>query len=132
MSTEKQKLLAQAIIENAALDIPLNGGEMLEKVGYSPNLVKQPGRVIESEGVQQALKEYGFTENNARMVVSEILLNGDHEANARLKAADMVFKVNGSYAPEKSVNLNLNGDVMPSEELEKLANKLNELSRDNI
>ena len=41
-------------------------------------------------------------------VVSEIMLNGDLEPNARLKATDQVFKVRGSYAPVKSINVNHN------------------------
>ena len=101
MSTERQKALARTIVENSTLDKPLNGGEMLEKVGYSPNLVKQPGRIIEADGVQEELERLGFTEYNAKSVVSEILLDSEADKSSRLKAADMVFKVQGSYAPEK-------------------------------
>jgi hypothetical protein len=120
MATQNQKKIAKLIIENATLDQPLNGGEMLEKVGYSPNLVKQPGRVLESDGVQEELEKYGFTEDNAKMVVMEILLNGDADANPRLKAADMVFKVKGSYAPEKK-DITTGGDKLPNTDLDKLA-----------
>jgi hypothetical protein len=115
--TNKQRKLAEMIVENAAVDKPLNGGEMLAKVGYSPNLVKQPGRVIEAEGVQTALAEMGFTEQNAKNVVAEILLNPDGDANVRLNAAKEVFKVKGSYAAEKTmaVNLNLEGKITDEE-----------------
>ena len=51
------------------MDKPLTGGEMLEKVGYSPNLVKQPGRVMEAQGVKDALAEYGLTEE---LIVSSL------------------------------------------------------------
>jgi len=131
MATEKQKKIAELIVENSVIDEPLNGGEMLEKVGYSPNLVKQPGRVLQSEGVLEHLEVLGFTESNAKMVVTEIMLNGDNDPSARLKATDQVFKVMGAYAPEKSVNLNVNSDVTSSEELEALARRLNETTRDN-
>src|SRR5690348_1292339 len=98
MATQKQKRVARLIVENATLDKPLNAGQMLEKVGYSPNLVKQPGRVIESEGVQEELEVLGFTEHKAKEVVSTILGDTEQDGNTRLKAADMVFKVKGSYA----------------------------------
>lgn len=107
MATTKQKKVAQLIVENAKLDKPLNAGQMLEKVGYSPHLAKQPGRVVDSEGVREALAELGFTESNAKGVVAEILLNPDAKDTDRLKAAEHVFKVQGSYAAEKSVNLNV-------------------------
>lgn len=105
--TTRQRKLAQVIIENSAIDKPLNSGEMLAKVGYSKNLVKQPGRIIESEGVQEALNEYGFTEDNAKRVVAEILLDKKQRGETRLNAADKVFKVRGTYAPEKSITAHI-------------------------
>lgn len=106
--TPKQRKLAKVIIENATLDAPLNGGEMVEKVGYAQSLVDYPKKVIETEGVQLALEEYGFTEDNAKRVVSEILLNETVDPGNRIKAAQEVFKVRGTYAAEKSVALNVN------------------------
>lgn len=107
MATVRQKKLAELIVENTTLDKPLTAGQMLEKVSYG-KISKQPSRVIESEGVQEALKELGFTEENAKNVVSEIMLNPFEDASARLKATDQVFKVKGTYAPEKSLSLNVN------------------------
>lgn len=95
---------------------------MLEKVGYSENLVKQPGRVIEAVGVQEELEELGFDTESAKKVVKSILGKGKEEN--RLKAADMIFKVQGTYAPEKSVHLNVNANI-PNERLKSLADKLN-------
>lgn len=114
MATQRQKKLAQAIVENLQSEETKTAGELLEKVGYSEHLVKQPGRVMEQEGVKEELALLGFNENRAKAVVSEILeTSEDHN---RLKAADMIFKVHGSYAPEKSVNLNLNATTNLSEE----------------
>ena len=111
MATIKQKRVAKLIIENSILDKPLNGGQMLEKVRYG-KISKQPSRILKSKGVQEVLIENGFTEENAKVVVTEIMLNKEEDAGNRLKATDQVFKVKGSYAPEKSVNLNLQ---VPSE-----------------
>lgn len=106
MATTRQRRVAKLIIENATLDTPLTGGEMLEKVRYG-KISKQPSRVLKSEGVLEALEESGFTEENAKQVVSEIMLSKAVDPNARLRATDQVFKVQGTYAPEKSVNVNI-------------------------
>lgn len=97
MATTKQKRVAKLIIENATLDKPLNGGQMLEKVRYSKGMQIQPSRVLESVGVKEALNDYGFNEDNAKKVVSEIMLNNKERADSRLKATDQVFKVHKSY-----------------------------------
>lgn len=49
----------------------------------------------------EALKELGFDSNNAKLVVAEILNNTEAQHKDRLKAADMIFDVNGDKAPEK-------------------------------
>lgn len=121
-ATQKQKRLARIIVENATVDKPLNGGEMLEKVGYSANLVKQPGRVIQQAGVQEELALLGFDPDTAMRVVGKILVEGENEG-FKLKAADMIFKVHGTYAAEKHVNLNV--DVKePSDRIKELAEKM--------
>ncbi len=47
------------------------------------------------------------------------------------KALDKAYKLKGSYAPDKSVNLNLNGDIQSTQELEQLADQLNGITRNN-
>lgn len=123
MATIKQKKIAKLIVENTTLDKPLNGKQMLAKVSYSDGLQKQPSRVIESEGVQEELQVLGFTEENAMNVVSEIMLNPEAQDNNRLKAAEQVFKVTGSYAPERKINLNANIDIEKNKEANKLADE---------
>ena len=108
--------MAELIVENATLDNPLTGGEIVESSGYGVSMKKNPQVVLNSDGVKETLEEYGFTEGNAKMVVADIMLNEKVDAGARLKATDQVFKVQGSYAPEKSVNLNIE---VPSEYREK-------------
>lgn len=108
MPTVKQKRAAKLIIENSKLNNPKTGGEIVESSGYGVSMKKNPQVVLNSEGVKEALEESGFTEENAKKVVESIMLNERVEPNARLKASDMVFKVHGSYAPDKSVNININ------------------------
>lgn len=102
MATQRQKILARVIVENATLDKPLNAGQMLEKAGYDKTTASAtPKRVINAPGVQEELEVLGFTVENAKSVVKDIMLDTEADRPSRLKAADMVFKVKGTYAPEK-------------------------------
>lgn len=107
MSTQRQKKLAKAIVENLESKQPITAGELLENVGYSKNTAEaKPGEIMEQKGVQEELENLGFTEFNAKSVVASIMNNEGEKSTDRLKAAEMTFKVHGSFAPEKSINLN--------------------------
>lgn len=123
MATVKQKRVARKIVEAVQANEPITGGELVASVGYGPDMQRKPGEVLESQGVQEELTILGFTEQKAKEVVAVILGDTDEEANSRLKAADMVFKTFGTYAPDKSITLNVN--VPPTERLKVLADKLN-------
>ncbi len=107
MPTVKQRRVAKLIIENTTLDKPLNGGEIVENSGYGKKMKLYPKRVIETKGVEEELKSLGFTEENAKSVVTEIMLNPKEKSDTRLKATDQVFKVHGSY-DEKDVSFTQN------------------------
>ena len=103
MATLKQRKLAQAIVANALKPKPETAGALLEKVGYSVSTSEaKPGEIINSPGVQEELSILGFTEDNAKAVTAEIMLNKAAPEAARLKAAEMTFKVHGSFQPEDS------------------------------
>lgn len=124
MSTIRQKKLANAIIENLVAKQPLNKGELVESVGYSvKSAEKKTNEIINSKGVQQELVAFGFNEDKAKEVVAEILVAGENDT-VKLKAAEMIFKVQGSFAPEKHLTLNV--QIEPSERLKKIAQVLNE------
>lgn len=122
MGTTKQKKLAKVIVENSVKDAPDTAGKLLEKVGYSKNLVKQPGRVIEQQGVKEELAVLGFTEENAMKVVTEIMTSDKAQDKDRLKATELTFKVHGSFAPEKKAIVNLNVDIK-DEKAQEIADK---------
>jgi len=135
MPTLRQKALARALAENASSGNPKTKGEILVSIGYSPATATGiPKEIIEAKGTQEALIALGFTEGNAKMVVSEILMNPEEKAHDRLDAADKIFKFHGSYAPEKSenINYNLNRNIDPvqaallAEYEEKLRGKLSD------
>lgn len=131
MPTQKQKRIASLIVENSTLDKPLNDGELVENSGYGKSMKLYPKRVIDTPGVLEALSDMGFNAETAKGVVVDIMLDPEKDASSRLKATDQVFKVTGAYAPEKSINLNLNGDGIPNAELELLAQQINDISRNN-
>lgn len=108
-------------------DKPKTKGELLELAGYDKTTAEAtPGRTIEAAGVQEALAVRGFTLDNAKKVVSEIMLNEDAKDRDRLTAADMTIKVHGGYAPEKKLNVNLNADVEDFKDFADLSAKYDE------
>lgn len=123
MATLKQKNLAREIVNNMNSPNIKTAAELLVSAGYSEVTASAtPGRTIEQKGVTQELKKLGFDEDTAKEVVADILINGDEDRD-RLKAAEMVFKVHGSFAPDKHVTLNLTPEASPR--IKELAKKLN-------
>ncbi len=81
---------------------------MLEKVGYSKSMAKaKAGEILDSDGVKEELEILGFTEHAAMKVVQSIMNDKRVDPSARLKATDQVFKIRGTYAPEKSIVANI-------------------------
>lgn len=111
MSTLRQKKLAKAIVENTKATNPLNAMQLLVSVGYKEVTARaEAGRTIEGKGVQEELIKYGFTEEKAKETVVKILDNNFVAPSDRLKAADMIFKVHGTYQdePEKPKSVVIN------------------------
>lgn len=128
MPTIRQKKVAKKLIEAMALPNPPTGGQIVESSGYGKSMSLYPGRVIDTEGVREAMTELGFSEEGAKSVVQEILYDKKAKHHDRLDAAEKVFKVHGTYAPEKSVNLNV--EVVAPPEIKDLTKKLNDLYKE--
>lgn len=60
-------------------------------------------------------------------LLNKIDEKGEIDVQAVSKGLDMGYKIKGSYAPEKTVNMNI--EVESSEEIKRLADQLNELNR---
>lgn len=129
MPTSRQERLAEAIIKNATATNPKNKGELAVSSGYAPSTAEGGVKdIIEQKGVQIALQERGFTEENAKRVVGEILLDRRTKPDTRINAAKEIFKVHGSYAPDKSINVNVNQEIIDPE-AEKLRLEFEEKMR---
>lgn len=125
MPTIRQKKAAKLLIKNLEAAEPLTAGEIVANSGYGVSMKKNPQVVLQSEGVQQELREtYGFDPEIAKKVVGQILETGEND-NVKLKAAEMVFKVYGTFAAEKHVNVNIAQE--PTERIKELAARLREL-----
>ena len=121
--TIRQKNVASDLVEVMKNKESITGHDLIARNGYGTGLQHQPSRVLESVGVKQALKDYGFTEDNAKKVVARILLSNKSKDENKLKASEQIFKVHGSYAPEKHLNLNIDSPLkeLSIEELEQMA-----------
>ena len=100
MSTIRQERLAKNIVKNLQEQRWNSLKDLLCASGYSKLTSSKDQRaIIQKKGVRECLVKLGFNEDTAKAIVSEILLLGE-ESN-RLRAAEMIFKVHGTYAPEK-------------------------------
>lgn len=121
MATLRQKKLAKAVVENIDVDKPLKAGELLESVGYAHSVaIGKPGEILQQKGVREELTIYGFNNETADQVVTEILIGGEND-NVKLKAADIVYKRTGGYAAEKHIIATLDEST---ERTRELGNKL--------
>lgn len=128
--TPRQRKAAKIIYDIATgqrTDIQ-NTGDIVIEAGYAATIKDTPHKVLENTGVQMALDELGFNELTAKNVVKQILTSNDAQDKDRLKAADMVFKVHGTYAAEKNVSLNIDATV-DNERLLELAERLRNTAR---
>ena len=122
MPTLRQKRLAKKLVEAVSNGDYDRLDTMLVSAGYSQTTAEAtPGRVIAAKGVQEEMRILGFDPETAKGVVSEILTNVEEKARDRLTAADMTFKVHGTYAPEKRQVVQVNIDPARLEELTKLS-----------
>lgn len=138
MATQKQKKIARLLVANATLDKPLNGGEMLAKVGYSKSMqTAKVNDVLESEGVKEEVK--AIADRIPDDLLEKVHLEGlqatklsgtggmvigtDSEGGVsqvghsnlevpdyavRHKYLDSGYKLKGAYAPDRNINMNLN------------------------
>lgn len=113
MPTLRQKALAKKIIEAVEMTPPPTEKALLVSAGYPQSTVLHtPGRQFDQKGVKDALAEFGFSEDIAKKVVGDILTSPKSSDKNKLSAADMTFKVHGTYAAEKRVQMNFNAIPM--------------------
>ena len=73
--TVKQRRLARLMSDTLTGKIkPTTSAELVKAAGYSDSVAETvPGQVMENSGTKEALRELGFTTENAKNVVTKIL-----------------------------------------------------------
>lgn len=105
MPTIRQQRLAKEIIKNSTASAPKNKKELLVASGYTEISAESSQHdLFDRPGVQEALSDLGFSEEGAKAVVQEIMYDKKIDPGNRLRSADMMFKVHGSYASDKPEN----------------------------
>lgn len=111
--TIRQKRLAEAIVLNAKAKKPKNKQEIVASSGYSATTARHHATtIIDQKGVQKELEVLGFTSENAKKVVANIMLNEHAEDRDRLTASKLVFEIHGDFAPEKRLNINVDAEAL--------------------
>lgn len=110
-ATQNQKAAARNLMLNASTRRHSTLRDLLIASGYSTlNAANNAQQILTSPGVVSSLEALGFNEEVAKAMVAEILFNGEEQN--RLKAAELVFKVRGSFAPEHKVVTGVIGHII--------------------
>ncbi len=122
MATNKQRKAAKIMVGNGGVATPA-----MIQAGYSPKTVKTPQKLTTSKGfkeiwAQMIPKDLVITTH--RRIINKVDKDGQPHADA-VKGVDMAYKVEGSYAPDKTINVNV--EVEATAEIKALTQKLNEL-----
>lgn len=96
----KQKKAFDKVVENGG-----NISRAMIDAGYSENTAKTPQKLTESTGWQELMETYLPDKELAQK--HKQFLNSEKE-EIGIKALDLGYKLKGSYAPDKSMNINLN------------------------
>lgn len=125
MPTIKQKRAAKAAAENGGII-----SRAMLAAGYSPMTAQDPKKLTESKAWPELMAEYLPDSELASQ--HEKFLHSDRE-EIGVKALDLAYKLKGSYAPDKSININaeLKVDDVALEELARLLEKQERL-HDNL
>ncbi len=113
----RQRKAAKAVVENGGII-----STAMVEAGYSPNTAKTPQKLTESIGWHELMDQY-LPDSLLAKKHKELLtvpkkvrhfkkgeLEDEYEeldSNAISKGLDMAYKLKGSYAAEKKVNLNI-------------------------
>jgi hypothetical protein len=116
MPTNKQKAAFDQIIENPHKPI----SQVMLEVGYDKNTAIHPKDLTTSKGFIQLLEEHGLDDDSLARRHKQLL---NDESNIAIKALDMAYKVKAHYAPEKSVQVQMTGDVKDFQKYQELKEK---------
>lgn len=105
--TIRQRKAAQLIVDTARGKTGiLTDAEIVRAAGYSQTVEQVPHKVLSNSGVLEALDDLGFNEETAKKVIAKILNSDESKDENKIRAADLVFKVKGSYVADQNTKEN--------------------------
>lgn len=105
--TPRQRKVAKLVVDSALGKINATSHkEIVAAAGYGKGIQNTPLRVMNSDGVNEALNDLGFNEETAKKVIAKILNSDESKDENKIRAADLVFKVKGSYVADQNVKEN--------------------------
>lgn len=142
MATAKQKKALSKMIKNNG-----NVSKAMREAGYSKYTAKNPKKLTESAGFKELLEKHlpdtllmekhaellnvpmkvrTFKKGDLQLEIEQV------DSHAISKGLDMAYKIKGKYAPEKSINFNVNADVTHNKKAQKVADKYEEELREAL
>ena len=128
--TGRQENLVREII-NGGLKKYKSKVALVEAAGYShKSALKNAQALIDKPNVQRELKKLGFDIESAKKVVIDILQSKSSTDTNKLKAVEEIFKVQGAYAPEKKLNLNVS--IVNNPKAKEISDRYEKELRENL
>lgn len=121
-TTLKQKTLAHLVADAINNGSDKSQGQLIQEAGYSPVTAENPKIVFNQDGFKKELAKLGFSINAADQQVNNLLVNGKKE-ETKLKAADLIYKRLGGYAPDRTINVSVKGNIKEFEQFKELREK---------
>lgn len=120
MPTLKQRRAVELVMENHG-----NVSRAMLEAGYDPTTAKNPKNLTDSDGWKELMNQYLPDDYLAKK--HRQFIDSDKE-EIGIKALDMAYKGKGSYAPDKTLNVNV--ELTDSRAVEELADRLEQLEQE--
>lgn len=113
MPTIKQRKAANKVVDLIKNGEDMTGAQILDFIGYSKAIQKNPKMVFDSDGFKEAMAVLGFSIEAADMAIAKILRTGKEEN--RIRASQEVYKRLGAYTQpdtgNKTLIINITGET---------------------
>ncbi len=126
MATIKQKIAFKEVLKGSTIT------KAMKIAKYADTTASTTGKLTNTKGWNELLEKYLPDKLLAKKHLEgleAIEEKGQVDYSTRHKYLDSAYKLKGKYAPEKSVNLNIEIDNAP--QIKELTEKLNALYRGN-
>lgn len=120
MATQRQKKAVKAMVENGGII-----SKAMVSAGYSKATANTPQKLTESLGWKELMEQYlpdDLIAQKHRELLDASTIAGTPDYTSIKSGVDMAYKLKGSYAPDKTVSVNV--ELSVSDEDMSLAKKL--------